>query len=169
LQQLDKRIKELNTVNHIMENSEQIGPMRPFPGNTRAYHGYKFNQFTIKTTKADSCCHIKATTEEFPFLVSSFQEINGIMHVCGQRYINLESFDKTFFDSAEVLGILKGNQLSLQIESYPVSYISFKYVRLPLNVRGTIKMAQFDSMLFFINLDFLIISKILNIIRRYFG
>lgn len=133
LQQLHNRLQELNAINYLMENSDGRGAIQPFPGNTRSYHGFKFDEFTIKDNKADSCCKIKTKSEEFPFLVKRVQEHNGIMHVLGQRYINLESFSDVIANSAEIVGILKGKELNPERELFPVSAVSAKYVKLPLN------------------------------------
>jgi hypothetical protein len=133
LQQLYKRTKEMDSVNNLMENLEETGPIKPFPGHTRSYHGYKFNEFTLKSNKADSTCKINSGTEEIVFSIQEFQEIDGNMHVVGHRYKNLQPFRERPFNSARMLGILKGKTLSSKKEIFSITKISAKFVKLPLD------------------------------------
>ncbi len=131
LQQIHNRAAELNLVNQVMEHNQEIGPFQPFPGTTKSYHGYRFDEFTLKINDADCCCKIKNETEEFIFKVNEILEINSMMYVKGQKYINLTSFRTEPLDSGKVLGIFKGNELKPEEELYLSTEIMSKYVRLP--------------------------------------
>jgi hypothetical protein len=132
LQQLYKRTKEMDSVNALMENVEKTGPFHPFPGHTRSFHGYKFNEFVLKLNKADSTCKITTESEEFPFSIINIREIDGTIHVVGQRYLNLQPFRQEPLNSAVMLGILKGKTLSSEEENFPITKVSLKYVKVPL-------------------------------------
>jgi hypothetical protein len=123
----------MDSINNLMENLGETGPIKPFPGHTRSYHGYKFNEFTLKSNIADSTCKIDSESEEIVFSIKEFQEIDGNMHVVGYRYTNLQPFRETPFNSATMLGIFKAKTLGSKEEIFPITKISAKFVKLPLD------------------------------------
>lgn len=141
LQQLSKRLEEINTIN---ENEIHIGfvgnpqMLRDdvFPGLNSSYKSFQFESFVLKSNLRDSCCYLRsALGEEASVEIQYFSVHNGEDVVLAKPFLNEQPFFNEPVDSLFELGIKLVDGVMNNIIMYRVADIKFKYVRLPYTTR----------------------------------
>lgn len=129
LSQVHNRISEMATINRLAQELKiDISNSRiPFPSCTSTKDEYSFNEFVIKTTRADAYCQI------YPNVKFEIHQIgtNGSEDVViGKRFRNCKPFFTTPLNSMEV-GIFECQNLSDEYEVFAARLIQNKFVNLP--------------------------------------
>jgi hypothetical protein len=99
-----------------------------FPDCTKSYTGYQFKNYIISGKQNDNCCYLSCG--------SYFQVLNFSIHkdqikVVGKKLLDIEPYFLLPVNSLE-LGICTAKRISDKIEMYPIEFISFKCMTLPM-------------------------------------
>lgn len=129
LSQVHNRISEMATINRRAQelNIELSKSRVPFPSCTSTKDEYSFNEFVLKTNRADAYCQI------YPNIKFEIHQIgtNGTEDlVFGKRFRNCTPFFITPINSMDV-GIFECCNLSEEFEAFPARLIQHKFVNLP--------------------------------------
>jgi hypothetical protein len=131
LQQIYNRFSIISETNDAVNDSGLCDPMKdtePFPGCNRSFKGYKFDQFELMNNEADSCCQIDNSI--FAEIVKFGEDKNGKKLVIVRPYTSVSNFFTSPMVSLE-LGVAFCENLSTELQSFPVERITLKYFRMP--------------------------------------
>lgn len=126
LQQLFKRLSEMNSLNAETRNSGFIfrnHSNEPFPGCTSSYRGYQFDSFILQSNEKD--CYCSVYPNEI-IKISQFAEFHGRDVLIGRRFTISDLFFVYPMNSSD-LGIIKVRGLSDQDEIFNIDQVMFKY------------------------------------------
>lgn len=128
LEQVRNRVIEMCEINDIVYNKGFLfGTSNKFPDCTKSYKGYRFDKFVLQANRADACCQV---FPDIKFEIEQFAMQNNEEVVIGRRFLEVKPFFTLPMNSEEV-GIFQCSKLSSRYETFPVSQIQNKFVKLP--------------------------------------
>lgn len=133
LQQVFKRLEEINQVNEYQRNIGFVGDQRPFqndvfPGLNSSFRAFQFDSFILKSNMRDNCCYLR---QGISIEIQEFAAWNEENVVLAKTFTNIRRFFDEPDDSLEELGILLVDGVSEETDMFLVADIKYKYVRLP--------------------------------------
>lgn len=136
LQQISKRLEEINVINDIKNPIGFVGRPRAFdsdtfPGCTLSYKGFKFDTFVLKNNLSDSCCMLNNGDA---IEVQMFGKINNEQVVFAKKFANLRNFFTYPMESAGGLGILLVDPPTPEQFVFKTEDVKYKFVRLPYDM-----------------------------------